>query len=102
MSWHKITFDSDSLQRGLLLRFSKESAETHLRSVTADDFGDFAVFSENEIRDDEMFTVVYLTPAASRHCARLVATYSGVPCDKPTGSELILLLGRGDAERLLE
>jgi hypothetical protein len=102
MSCHKIIFDADQMQRGLLIKFGNESAAIHLQSTNEPDFDDFAIFVGDKIENDELLTIVYLTPAASRCCAQLIAQYSGTPCDKPNNSEqLRLTLGRGDAERLL-
>ena len=103
MSWHKIIFDADRIQRGSLITFGNESASIHLHSAKEPDFPDFAIFMGDKIEGDQLLTIIYLTPTASRYCAQLIAKHSGVPCDKPNSSEqLHLTLGRGDAERLLD
>lgn len=97
MSWHKVSFTFDQIEKDrVLLNLEKKFEKIY---ISADGPSDMALFSDNEYQNNRIN--IYFTPGCSPACDFLIKEYKGSTCSAPDVEHVSLVTGNDDAKDLL-
>jgi hypothetical protein len=102
MSWYKVTLTGD-IAKSLCFRFVQEVMQCHMTILTDKTVprpGNQAFLYKFNEPPGESCTY-YFSPDAARSYMKLIETYGGEPCDKPSASEVSQCIGGPDATKFL-
>lgn len=80
--WQRILFTSEQVLQLRVLDLTTKVKDIY---EVLDSPADFCVLRQHEMDNEgNEFLVIYFSPQAVKKCKRLIASYSGEPCFKPT------------------
>jgi hypothetical protein len=94
MSWHKILLPHESAieQQGQIINLFIQTCARNPNVKPA------SLFADLDVGDPY---AMYFSPAAATICSDIIARYSGVPCEAPSGAAVKLMAGHAAGWKLL-